>query len=86
MVEKENAIKRKSRRAKSAEMPSGMRKGDGILPLDFMLAVLRDVEAPIEDRKWAAYHAAPFCHARRSTVDHSGDVTIRHEDALEELA
>ena len=85
MVERKTASKRKSRPVRAAERYPEKHEG-GILPLDFMLAVLRDADAPIEDRKWAAYHAAPFCHAKRSTVDHSGDVTIRHEDALEELA
>lgn len=56
------------------------------MPLDFMLDLLRDQEAALEDRKRAAYHAAPYCHARLSTVDRAAEVTISHEDALKLLA
>ena len=37
---------------------------DGILPLDFMLGVLRDETAPGPARMQAAKDAAPYCHAR----------------------
>ncbi len=59
--------------------------GQDLTPLDYMLRLLRDEETSVENRKWAAYHAAPYCHSKLSTVDHSGDVTVRHEDALKEL-
>lgn len=63
---------------------AGRDRGD-LMPLDFMLALLRDTEASLDDRKWAAYHAAPYCHARLSTADRGHDAPIRHEDALEAL-
>lgn len=56
-----------------------------ISPLEYMLQLLRDETASKEDRKWAAYHAAPFCHSKLSAVDHAGDMTLRHEDALDLL-
>lgn len=55
-------------------------------PLDFMLSVLRDPDASTADRKWAAEKAAPFLHPRLQTVEHGGEVTLRHEDALKDLA
>ena len=55
-------------------------------PLDFMLSVLRDPEASTADRKWAAEKAAPYLHPRLQTVEHGGEVTLRHEDALKDLA
>ncbi len=55
-------------------------------PLDFMLAVMRDPEASLADRKWAAEKAAPYLHPRLQTVEHGGAVTLRHEDALKDLA
>ena len=63
----------------------GGRDQADLMPLDFMLALLRDTEASLDDRKWAAYHAAPYCHARLSTSDAGHDAPIRHEDALEAL-
>ena len=56
-----------------------------ISPLEYMLRLFGDDEASKEGRKCAAYHAAPFCHSKPSTVDHGGDGTLRHEDALDSL-
>ena len=50
-----------------------------------LVQLLRDEGASKEDRKWAAYHAAPFCHSKLSSVEHGDDVTLRHEDALDLL-
>lgn len=62
------------------------RTGAGNLtPLEFLLKTLRDEKASPEDRKWAAQQALPYMHPRLSTVAHSGDVLLRHEDALEDL-
>ena len=55
-------------------------------PLDFMLSLLRDPDAGLADRKWAAEKAAPYLHPRLQTVEHGGKVTLRHEDALKDLA
>ena len=60
-------------------------KESGLTPLDYMLEILRDDKATGEDRKWAAGQAAPYCHSKLSTVDHSGSLNITHEEALEEL-
>lgn len=38
-----------------------------------------------EDRKWAAQMAGPYSHPRLNAVDATGDVNVRHEDALAEL-
>lgn len=54
-------------------------------PLDYMLQVLRDPEASPAERKWAAEKAAPYIHPRLQTVEHGGEVILRHEDALEAL-
>ncbi len=64
---------------------AGGRDRGNLMPLDFMLALLRDTEASLDDRKWAAYHAAPYCHPRLSPVEAGRDAPIRHEDALEAL-
>lgn len=57
----------------------------GLTPLDYMLEILRDTEAPKDDRKWAAQQAAPFVHPKLAAVEHSGGLTFSHEDALDEL-
>lgn len=58
---------------------------DGISPLDYMLKQLRDDKLGRDVRMDAAKAAAPYVHARLAAVEHSGDVTLRHEDALDEL-
>ena len=59
--------------------------GAVMLPLDFMLALLRDETASLADRKWAAERAAPYCHPRASAAAQE-DPGIRQEDALDALA
>ena len=62
------------RRANSGRKPGSANKRtreiadkaaeDGLTPLDYMLSVLRDDDAPFEERKWAAEKAAPYMHPR----------------------
>lgn len=52
-------------RAKAAE--------GGLMPLDYLLAVLRDDTKPQETRIDVAKAAAPYVHARLAAVEHSGD-------------
>lgn len=46
----------------------------GILPLDFMLNRMRDEEAPMAERLDMAKAAAPYVHARLSSVEAKVDV------------
>ena len=64
-------------RAKAAE--------GGIMPLDYLLELLRDDAQTQDVRIDAAKAAAPYVHARLAAIEHSGDLTMRHEDALDEL-
>lgn len=57
----------------------------GVSPLDYMLGLLRNEENPADMRFEAAKAAAPYVHARLAAVEHSGDMTLHHEDALAEL-
>ncbi|MEQ9327545.1 MAG: hypothetical protein RJQ21_09635 [Rhodospirillales bacterium] len=76
---------------KAASQPTRRRAAVGdnsngeLTPLDFMLRTLRDENAAPEDRRWAAQQALPYMHPRLSTVAHSGDVLLRHEDVLDDL-
>jgi hypothetical protein len=45
----------------------------GLMPLDFMLSVLRDEANTTEDRMDAAKAAAPYVHAKLASVEHKGD-------------
>lgn len=53
----------------------------GLSPLDYMLSVLRDETQESDKRLEAAKAAAPYVHARLSTVDAniSGDVGLTVE-------
>lgn len=45
----------------------------GLMPLDYMLEILRDEEADKASRMDAAKAAAPYVHARLAAVEHSTD-------------
>ena len=57
----------------------------GLTPLEYMLKILRDEKADPKDRQWAAQAAAPYVHPRLSSVEHGGELTLKHEDALDQL-
>lgn len=44
----------------------------GIMPLEFMLAILRDDTVPRDERMDAAKAAAPYVHAKLASVEHTG--------------
>lgn len=48
-------------------------EASGLTPLDFMLQVLRDEGQSFDNRAWAAEKAAPYVHAKLSSVVHQGD-------------
>lgn len=45
----------------------------GLLPLEYMLATLRDPNQPHDERFKAAVNAAPYLHPKLATVQHQGD-------------
>ncbi len=65
----------------------------GMTPLEFVLSVLRDEDAPTRERMWAARVALPFCHAKlrpvAANVNAAGVqvqvVRFTHEQRLAEL-
>lgn len=59
----------------------------GLTPVEFMLNMLRDDDATIEDRKWAAQHAAPYVHPRLAAIEQrGGGEEEKHEDWLMRVA
>lgn len=57
----------------------------GLMPLDYMLTVLRNDLESEERRGWAAEKAAPYCHPRLTSTEVSGKITLSQEDALAAL-
>lgn len=60
-------------------------KASGLTPLEYMLAVLRDVSQPTDRRDEMAKAAAPYIHPKLTSVEGSLNLTHRHEEALGEL-
>lgn len=48
-------------------------KKAGIMPLDYMLEVMRDKKAPQARRDAMAQSAAPYLHPKLATIQHTGD-------------
>jgi hypothetical protein len=46
----------------------------GELPLTYMLRIMREPSQPAGRRDEMAKAAAPFCHSRLSSVEHSGEI------------
>lgn len=57
----------------------------GLTPLDYMLAVMRDETIASDRRDDMAKASAPYVHPKLAAVEHSGSVTLNHENALDEL-
>jgi hypothetical protein len=60
-------------------------KAGGEMPLDFLLRIMRDPESDEAKQIDCAKAAAPYCHQKLSAIDLTGDMTVRHEDTLDEL-
>jgi hypothetical protein len=72
--------KNKITAAREAELAAS-----GLMPLSFMLSILRDETETADRRQWAAERAAPFCHPRLTAVDAQVNIARTHEDWLEQL-
>lgn len=59
---------RGTRNKKTAEQVEAI-AASGLTPLEFLLSVMRDDKAPIERRLDAAGKAAPFVHAKLSSIE-----------------
>jgi hypothetical protein len=57
----------------------------GLMPLDHMLAILRNENETAQRRDWASEKAAPYCHPRLTAVNASLNLTMSQEEALEFL-
>ena len=55
----------------------------GVLPLDFMLSIMRDETAKREERLDMAKAAAPYVHAKLSSVESKVEADINAVHAIE---
>ena len=94
------AIEKQSKGIKGGKRPGAGRKAgtpnkrtaeiqqaveeSGLTPLEYMLSVMRDVGQDELRRLQAARDAAPYVHAKLSSVEMHATVT-NHEAALDEL-
>lgn len=58
---------------------------EGEMPREFLLRIARDPTQPLDLRMEAAKAVAPYYHAKLASIEHSGSVGLRHEDALDAL-
>lgn len=57
----------------------------GMSPLEYLTSVYRDVEADEGKRIDAAKAAAPYVHAKLTSVEFNGQLGLSHENALDAL-
>lgn len=56
---------------------------EGITPLEYMLSVMRAPETEARERLAAAVSAAPYIHAKLSSVNVTGDMNHTHRGFVE---
>lgn len=71
------------RNKKTAEVLKAVEES-GLTPLDYMLSVMRDPLQEDDKRLDAAKSAAPYVHAKLSSIEMNANITA-HEDSLESL-
>ena len=69
--------------ALSKEVFAKIFSGELKTPLEFMLALLTSSDPNVkpEDRKWAAQHAAPYCHRKMPIAIEGGETPVKIFDA-----
>lgn len=87
--QREGAGRRKGIPNRLAKANIDKAEKSGILPLDYMLAVMRNAKADSERRDAMARSAAPYLHPRLATVEYrtpSLDLTLLTDEELEFLS
>lgn len=56
---------------KTAEKIAALEKS-GLMPLDYLLSVMRDTANTQDVRLYAAKNAAPYCHPKLAQIEHTG--------------
>lgn len=82
---KKTGGRQRGTRNRANELSRKKAENGGILPLDYMLQVMRDEKAPAERRDDMAKAAGPYCSPKLTAIEHSGNVRMTHEMALKQL-
>lgn len=69
---------------RTAELVKAAEAG-GIMPLDYMLSIMRNPNADEEMRMDAAKASAPYVHAKLASIEVNANITA-HEASLDDLA
>jgi hypothetical protein len=72
-------------RKANANTTSAPSIGPDLMPLAYMLQVLRDPKSSPDQKQWAAETAAPYCHAKLASLEHTGEVVLCHDDVDDDL-
>ena len=82
---RDGAGRRKGSRAKKTVELLEAVQATGVTPLEFMLSKMRDPNESSEVRNDMAKAAAPYCHSKLASVEHSGnaDKPIQHHMSVE---
>lgn len=67
---------------KTAELQAKV-EASGITPLDYLLSVMRAPESEPRERLVAAQAAAPYIHAKLSSINMTGDINHSHRGFVE---
>jgi hypothetical protein len=71
---------------KDSEAADAASKRGDLMPLDFILDIMRDDSAPLSIRFEAAKAALPYCHAKQASIKDSGTGEfLSQEEALDQL-
>jgi hypothetical protein len=70
--------------ATSKAQINGASDSNDLMPLDFLLAGMRDQYLPLPMK--AAKAAAPYCHSKLASIQPSSTVGMSHEECLKALA
>lgn len=60
-----------------------IKSGEIKSPLEFMLALMLNPHAKMDDRKWGAAQAAPYCHKRMPIAIEGGDRPLQIFDVTQ---
>lgn len=73
---RQGAGRKKGQATKMNEKARQKAADGGLMPLDYLLSIMRDEGQPQDERKDAARAAAPYVHARLQSieVEHSGEI------------
>jgi len=80
-----NAGRKKGAATKINEKAREKAAEGGLMPLDYLLSIMRDENQPLDERKDAAKAAAPYVHAKLAAIEMSGKLGISHEEAIADL-